>query len=132
MSSSGFPRFVVADRGNRRLQMFEVRRHPDSIVIREAWVTALVRAVDLDQLALDYPDWKGSSPPRPGAVACLESGIIAVVDEASPERAGLIPSVANNRGQGGETASRRVSRAPRGYTGYEHISSGRYGETFRF
>ncbi|OUU25158.1 MAG: hypothetical protein CBC13_02445 [Planctomycetia bacterium TMED53] len=84
MSSSGFPRFVVADRGNRRLQMFEVRRHPDSIVIREAWVTALVRAVDLDQLALDYPDWKGSSPPRPGAVACLESGIIAVVDEASP------------------------------------------------
>ncbi len=84
MKSGGFPRFVVADRGNHRLQMFEVRRQPEAIAIREAWITALIRTVDLKKLASNFSDWKGSVAPKPGAVACLESGLIAVVDEASP------------------------------------------------
>ena len=83
MNLEGFQRFVVADRGNRRLQMFEIRRRPEARVIRESWITALVRSVDLAELTAVTPEWKSSAPPRPGAVACLDSGTIAVIDESA-------------------------------------------------
>ena len=83
LNRSGFQRFVVADRGNRRLQMFEVRRRPEARVIRESWITALVRSVDLGELANTIPEWKSPAPLRPGALACLDSGIIGVIDDSS-------------------------------------------------
>ena len=83
MNSPGFQRFVVADRGNRRLQMFEVRRRPEARVIRESWITALVRSVDLADLMKTAPEWESPLLPQPGAVACLDSGVVAVIDEAT-------------------------------------------------
>ncbi len=83
LNRSGFQRFVVADRGNRRLQMFEVRRRPEARVIRESWITALVRSVDLGDLANTIPEWKSQAPLRPGALACLDSGTIGLIDESS-------------------------------------------------
>lgn len=83
MSSEGYQRFVVADRGNHRLQMFEVRRRPEARVIRESWIIALVRTVDLEELMKETPDWESEIPLKPGAVACLDSGVIAVADEAN-------------------------------------------------
>ena len=84
MHRSGYPRFVVSDRGNRRLQMFEVRRPPSALVVREPWITAFIRSVDLSQLAAMSPGWSSDVDPIPGAVACLKDGQIAVVDQGQP------------------------------------------------
>lgn len=83
MPARPFARMVVADRGNRRLQMFEVRRNTLAKLQREAWLIALVRSVDLEQLVRETPGWHATSPPRPGAVACLKNGTIAVSDTAN-------------------------------------------------
>ncbi len=78
-----FPRIVVSDRGNRRLQMFEIRRNQRAPLRREAWLIALVRTVDLAALAAETAGWNADFAPRPGAVACMKDGTIAVADDAN-------------------------------------------------
>lgn len=78
-----FPRMVVADRGNQRLQMFEIRRNSRAALRREPWLIALVRTVDLAQLTTETAGWKAQFAPRPGAVTCLKDGTLAVSDTAN-------------------------------------------------
>ncbi|MGE4619661.1 MAG: NHL repeat-containing protein, partial [Planctomycetota bacterium] len=83
MPARPFPRLVVADQGNHRLQMFEIRRNKSAVLRREPWLMALVRAVDLSLLCEQTTGWQALLPPRPGAVACMEDGTIAVSDTAN-------------------------------------------------
>ena len=83
LPGTAFPRLVVADRGNRRLQMFEIRRNTLSSLRREPWLLALVRTVDLESLAEQTPGWNAALAPRPGAVACMKDRTIAVSDTAN-------------------------------------------------
>lgn len=83
LPGTAVPRIVVADRGNRRLQMFEVPWKMTEPLRREPALIRLVRSVDLEQLARQYPNWHASVPPRLTALACNESGTIAVCDDAN-------------------------------------------------
>ncbi|MDE0959665.1 MAG: hypothetical protein OSB09_02690 [Planctomycetota bacterium] len=76
-------RWVVADRGNQRLQMFEVCWQQQPPLRREAALVALVRTVDMAQLVQQYLPWKSPLPPRLTALACGEGGTIAVADDAN-------------------------------------------------
>ncbi len=78
-----FPRFVVADRGNRRLQLFEVLLLDTSALVQDPTFIILVKAVDLELLAAQTPGWHAAVPPRLGGVACLNDGTVAVSDGAN-------------------------------------------------
>ncbi|MEE2855810.1 MAG: NHL repeat-containing protein [Planctomycetota bacterium] len=83
LRGSASPRIVVADRGNRRLQMFEVPWEMTEPLSREPALIRLVRSVDVEQLATLHPSWNAPVPPRLTALACNESGTIAVCDDAN-------------------------------------------------
>jgi len=83
MPAAAGPRVVVADRGNRRLQMFEVRWQEVEPLRREPDLAKLVRTVDLELLAATEAGWSSPVPPRLSALACNDDGIIAVSDDAN-------------------------------------------------
>ena len=78
-----FPRFVVADRGNCRLQLFEVLLLDSSTLVQDPTFIILVKAIDLALLTAQTPGWQAAVPPRLGGVACLDDGTIAVSDSAN-------------------------------------------------
>jgi len=76
-------RWVVADRGNQRLQMFQVAWKQQPPLRREPALVQLVRSVDMARLVQQHSPWHSSVPPRLAALACGEGGIIAVADDAN-------------------------------------------------
>ena len=77
------PRLVVADRGNSRLQIFQIDRETGDPPRFDPALASFVRSVDLALLCGTLEGGKTRPRPVPGAIAVSSGGTIHLIDEAN-------------------------------------------------